>query len=58
MAKVLRCRDVGMDCSWEGRAETTEALLGKAARHAAEVHKMTEIPDEKLAQVKSVIRDE
>ena len=58
MAKVLRCRDVGIDCNWEGRADTTEALLGKAARHAAEVHNMTEIPEEKLAQVKAAIRDE
>lgn len=58
MAKVLRCRDVGIACDWEARAETVEEVLEQAAKHAAERHNMTEISDEKLAQVKAAIRDE
>jgi len=34
MAKVLRCRDVGMDCSFEVRADTEVDILKKAAEHA------------------------
>jgi len=34
MAKVLRCRDLGMNCSKEIRAEDEEALLKLAAEHA------------------------
>jgi len=58
MAKVLRCRDVGMDCDFEARAETEEEILKKAAEHADAVHNMKEIPDEILAKVRAAIRDE
>jgi predicted small metal-binding protein len=59
MAKVLRCRDVGMmDCDFEARAETEEEILKKAAEHAQTVHNMEEIPEEVLAQVRAAIRDE
>jgi predicted small metal-binding protein len=56
--KVLRCRDIGMDCGWEGRAETENELLDKAAKHAADVHQKTEFSDEELAAVKAAIREE
>ncbi|MFQ5857779.1 MAG: DUF1059 domain-containing protein [Anaerolineae bacterium] len=58
MAKVLRCRDVGMDCDFVARAETEEEILEKVAEHAQTVHNMDEIPEEVLAKVRSVIRDE
>jgi hypothetical protein len=34
MANVLRCRDVGLDCEGEVRADTEEEILEKAAEHA------------------------
>ena len=37
MAKVLRCRDLGMDCPKEMRAENEEELLKVAAAHAEHV---------------------
>ena len=58
MAKVLRCRDVGMDCDFEARAETEEEILKKAAEHAETAHNMEEIPEEVLAKVRAAIRDE
>lgn len=58
MAKVLRCRDLGMDCDFVARAETEEELLQKAAEHAAAEHNMTEISEEVLAKVRAAIRDE
>lgn len=58
MAKVLRCKDVGMDCAFVARAETEEELLKKAAQHAREEHNMKEIPEDVLAQVRAAIRDE
>ncbi len=58
MAKVLRCRDVGMDCDFEARAETEEEILKKAAEHAGAAHDMKEIPEEVLAKVRAAIRDE
>jgi len=60
MAKVLRCRDVGMDCPKEMRAETEEELLQLAAEHAEKDHGIsaTMIPPSVLAMVKSAIKDE
>lgn len=58
MAKVLRCKDVGMDCDFEARAETEEEVLQQAAAHAAATHDMQEIPPDVLAKVRAAIRDE
>jgi predicted small metal-binding protein len=58
MAKVLRCRDVGMDCDFVARADSEEELLKKTAVHAAATHDMKEIPEEVLAKVRAAIRDE
>ena len=58
MSKVLRCRDTGMDCDYEVRAETEEEILKKAAEHAQTVHDMKEIPEEVAAKVRAAIRDE
>jgi predicted small metal-binding protein len=58
MAKVLRCRDVGMDCKFEARAETEEEILKKAVEHARLVHNMEEIPKEVVDKVRAAICDE
>jgi predicted small metal-binding protein len=58
MAKIIRCRDVGMDCDFEARAETEEELLKKVAEHAGTSHEMTEIPEEVLTKVRAAIKDE
>lgn len=60
MAKVLRCRDVGMDCPKEMRAENEEELLKLAAEHAEKDHGISVgmIPPSVLAMVKSAIKEE
>ena len=60
MAKVLRCRDLGMDCPKEVRAETEDELLKLAAERAEKDHGIpaTMIPPSILAMVKSAIKDE
>jgi predicted small metal-binding protein len=58
VAKILRCRDVGMDCDFETRAATEEEILKKAAAHAQSVHSMKVIPKEVLEKVRAAIRDE
>ena len=60
MAKVLRCRDLGMDCPKEVRAETEDELLKLATEHAEKDHgiSVTMIPPSILAMVKSAIKDE
>jgi predicted small metal-binding protein len=60
MAKVLRCRDLGMDCPKEVRAESEDELLRLAAEHAERDHGISAavIPPSILAMVKFAIRDE
>jgi predicted small metal-binding protein len=60
VAKVLRCRDVGMNCPKEIRAENEEDLLKLAAQHAEKDHgiSVAMIPPSILAVVKASIKDE
>jgi len=60
MAKVLRCRDLGMNCPKEIRAESEEELLKLAAEHAEKDHGMpiSTIPPSVLAMVKAAIKNE
>ena len=60
MAKVLRCRDLGLNCRKEIRAETEEELLKLAAQHAAKDHGMPvgTIPPSIIEMVKKSIRTE
>jgi predicted small metal-binding protein len=60
MTKVLRCRDLGMDCPKEMRAETEEEVLKLAAEHAEKDHGFSPamISPAILAMVKSAIKDE
>ncbi|HTR66161.1 MAG TPA: DUF1059 domain-containing protein [Terriglobales bacterium] len=58
MAKMMSCRDVGMDCDFVARGETEADILAQCAEHARTGHNMTEIPPEVLVAVRSAIRDE
>ncbi len=57
MTKILRCRDVGMDCDFEAKGETAEEIMKQAAKHAKEGHGMDEIPAEVAEQCRKAIRD-
>jgi predicted small metal-binding protein len=60
MAKVLRCRDLGMNCPKEMRADNEEELLKLAAEHAEKDHGVSasSIPPSILAMVKAAIKEE
>jgi len=57
MAKMLRCRDIGVDCDGVIRAETEEELMRKVAEHAKTVHGMSQISPDMGAKVKAAIKD-
>jgi predicted small metal-binding protein len=58
MSKVIRCKDVGFDCSAVVKAPTEEQAMKMAAEHAKTAHGVKEITPEIAAKVKSVMRDE
>lgn len=58
MAKVIHCKDVGFDCEGVVQANSEEEVLQMAANHAKTAHGVSELTDEMIQKVKSVIRDE
>lgn len=38
MAKILKCKDVGVDCDFVASGKTDEEVLKKAAEHARKEH--------------------
>jgi predicted small metal-binding protein len=58
MAKVLRCRDVGLDCEGELRGETEEEILRQAAEHAQSAHNIRDMSPDLVQKVRAAIRDE
>ena len=58
--KVLRCKDLGMSCTKEIRAETEEEVLRLAAEHAEKDHGIhaSSIPPSIQAMVRAAIKDE
>jgi predicted small metal-binding protein len=53
--KQFECGQVVEGCEGVVTGETEEEVLAAAARHAAEVHGMTEIPDDVLQKIQSGI---
>jgi predicted small metal-binding protein len=58
MAKVISCRDVGVDCDFTARGESVEELMSVLEKHAKDVHDMQEIPAETVTKIRAAIRDE
>lgn len=58
MGKILRCRDVGVDCDFEARGKDEAEILQKAAKHAMGCHSGVKMTPELQAKIRSAIRDE
>ena len=60
MGKVLRCRDLGMNCMQEIRGESEDEVLKLAAEHAEKDHGIaaSSIPPSILEMVRAAIKDE
>ncbi len=57
MAKKFACKDIGMSCGFEARANSEQELMGKIAAHAKKVHNMSEIDPATMAKVKAAIKE-
>ena len=56
--KTLRCRDAGFDCAAVMRAETEEEVLQQAGEHARTVHNLSEISEQTVEKIRTLIHDE
>ncbi len=57
MPKTLNCRDVGVDCDFQARGETTDDVLQQATEHAKAAHGFDSIPPELAEKVHAAIKD-
>jgi predicted small metal-binding protein len=48
----LRCKDIGLDCSFEARGKTKTRLMREFIVHAASSHKMTVLSAEILLKIR------
>lgn len=58
MGKVLKCRDVGVDCDFEARGDTVDEILQKAAEHAKGCHTGTQMTPELVVKIRGAIKEE
>lgn len=58
MGRILRCRDLGLDCDFVARGENDEAVMEQAAGHARTVHGMERIPADVEHRARASIHDE
>jgi len=58
MAKMISCRDVGVDCDFVARGETEQEILQQCSEHARTAHNMNELPPDLAEKVRGNIRDE
>ena len=55
--KQFACSTVVPGCDGVVTGETEDEVLAAAARHAADAHGMSEVPDEVVAAIRSGITD-
>ena len=58
MGKVLKCRDVGVDCDFEAHGKDEADILSQCAEHAKECHQGVQVTPELQAKIKAAIKDE
>lgn len=58
MARVLRCRDLGLECDHEVRGESVDEVLQKAYAHALVKHPDLRITPELVEQGRAALKDE
>ena len=58
MGKVLKCRDVGVDCDTEIRGQTDEDVLRQAAEHAKSCHTGVKVTPELQQKLRTLIRED
>jgi predicted small metal-binding protein len=58
MAKIMKCRSVGLDCDFVAHGETEAQVMEKVAEHAKKDHGMQHIPEDVATKVRAAIRNE
>jgi predicted small metal-binding protein len=55
MEKLLRCRDLGMECDFEACEDTADEALKTAMDHAQAIHGLKDFPEK--ARARAAVQD-
>ena len=58
MTKVLRCKDLGLDCDSEIHGDSEQEILDTLVCHIQTTHNLEAISPETALQARTLIRDE
>jgi predicted small metal-binding protein len=58
MAKVLKCKDIGIDCDFIARGKSEEEVFKKAAEHARKDHGIKRVTKDYINSWKKLIKNE
>jgi predicted small metal-binding protein len=56
MVKILRCKDVGVDCDFVASGKTEEEVLKKASEHARKDHNIKRVSKDYLKSWRKLIK--
>lgn len=56
MEKILKCKDLGVDCDFVARGKTEEEVLKKASEHAKKDHNIKKVTKDYLDSWRKHIR--
>ncbi len=57
MPKTIRCKDLGLDCDYEARADDPEELLELVRHHAHRAHSLEEMSEAMVDKIRAAMRD-
>ncbi|AGO60023.1 hypothetical protein FACI_IFERC00001G0043 [Ferroplasma acidarmanus Fer1] len=58
MAYEFKCKDIGMDCGFDVKADSVDELIPVIQVHAKNAHNITEITPELFSKVKAAIKQD
>ncbi len=57
MEKLLRCRELGVDCDFEACGENAEEVLKTAVNHARAIHSLKDISGKDRLRALAAVQD-
>ena len=58
MTKIVRCKEVGVDCDFEARGATEQEVLDQCAEHGRMAHGIQELTPELVMAMLFAMREE
>jgi predicted small metal-binding protein len=53
---TFKCKDIGMDCTFETKAKSNDELIKQIKDHALKVHKIKDVSPELMTKISGAIK--